>query len=66
MQPLKVFCKKGALKNSKFKIHWKTPESLFNKAAVEAYNFNKKEALAQMFSSEFYEIFKSNFCAERF
>ena len=36
------------------KVHRKTPET-------EACNFIKKETLAQVFSCEFYEIFKSVF-----
>ena len=37
------------------------PEPLFQ---VEACNFIKKETLAQLFSCEFYEIFKSTFFTE--
>ena len=50
---LNVFYKKVVLK--KFhKIHTKTP-------VPQACNFIKKEALAQVFSSEFCEIFKNTF-----
>ena len=51
-QPSEVFCKKGCSKKFR-KIHRKTPvpESLFY----------EKETLVQVFSSEFYEIFKNTF-----
>ena len=37
---------------------------MFNKVLGGAYNFIKKETLAQVFSCEFWEIFKSTFFTE--
>ena len=47
------------------KIHKKTPVlgSLFNK--VQTWGFIKKEILATVFSSEFFEIFKNTFYTEQ-
>ena len=53
-QQLKVFCKKGVPKNFA-KSTGKRPE---------VSNFIKKETLTQVFSCEFCEIFKNNFCTE--
>ena len=58
-QPPEVFYKKGALKNlSKFTRKHLYQSLFFNKVA-ETCNFIKKEALAQVFSREFWEIFKN-------
>ena len=54
-----VFCKKGVLRNfTKFTgKHLRQSQSLFfNKV-----DFIKKETLAEVFSCEFYEIFKNTF-----
>ena len=58
-----VFCKTGVLENFK-KNHRKiyVPESLFwQSCRPEAYNFIKEESLEQMFSCEFFKIFKNTF-----
>ena len=50
-----VFCKKGVTEKDLF-------QSLFlNKVAGQAWNFVKKETLAQVFSYEFCEISKNTF-----
>ena len=41
------------------------PEPVFNEVAGGAYNFIKREILAQVFSREFYEIFKNTFFNRR-
>ena len=52
--------KKGVLRNfTKF-----TGKHLFLRKTSEAYNFIKKETLAQVFSCEFCEIFKNTFFTE--
>ena len=54
-----VFCKKDVFKNfAKFTGKQLCQSLFFNKVF---YNFIKKERLAQMFSSEFCEIFKNKF-----
>ena len=54
-----VFCKKGVTEKHLF-------QSLFlNKVAGQAWNFVKKETLAQVFSYEFYEISKNTFLIEQ-
>ena len=64
-QPLDVFCKKVALRIfAKFTGKHLCQSLYFNKVAGLAYNFIKKETLAQMFSCEFYEISKNNFFTE--
>ena len=57
-----MFWKKDILK-----IYRKTPvpEPVFNEVAGGAYNFIKREILAQVFSREFYEIFKNTFFYKR-
>ena len=58
---LEVFCKEGVLRNFvKFTGKQLCQSLLFNKAAGTC-NFIKKEALAQVFSREFYEISKNAF-----
>ena len=55
-----VFCKKVVLRNfAKFKGKHLCQDLLFNKP--QAYNFIKREALVQLFSFEFWEIFKKTF-----
>ena len=60
-----MFCKKVALRNlAKFTGKHLCQGLLFNKVAglrPQACNFIKKEALAQVFSSEFCEISKNTF-----
>ena len=57
-----LFCKKGVLKNlAKFTGKHLRQSLSFNKVACAAYNFIKKETLAQVFSCEFCEIFKNIF-----
>ena len=57
-----VFCKKGVLRNfTKFTGKHLCQSLFFNKVAGLAYNFIKKETLAQMFSYEFCEISKNTF-----
>ena len=53
-QPSEVFCKKRCSQKF-YKIHMKTP-------VPKACNFIKKQTLAQVFSREFCEISKNNFC----
>ena len=54
-QPPEVFCKKGVLRNFvKF-----TGKHLRQSLRLQPCNFIKKEALAQVFSCEFYEISKN-------
>ena len=55
-----IFCKKGVLRNfTKF-----TGKHLYQSLQPKAFNFIKKETLAQMFSCEFCEIFKNTFFAK--
>ena len=42
----------------------KQPPEVFYRKRCQAYNFIKKEILAQVFSCEFYEIFKNTFFTE--
>ena len=64
-QPPEVFHKKGILKNvPKFAEKRLWQSFMFNKVLGGAYNFIKKETLAQVFSCEFWEIFKSTFFTE--
>ena len=58
-----MFCKKGALRNfTKFAAKHLRQSLFFNKIeSLEACNFIKKEALAQVFSFEFCEISKNTF-----
>ena len=60
-----VFCQKGVFKNlANFTRKHLCQSIFFNNAAglrPEAYNFIKKETLAQVFSCEFCEIFKNTF-----
>ena len=64
-QPPEVYYKKGVLKNFAKLTGKHLCQSLFlNKAASTAYNFIKKETLAQVFSCEFCKIFKNPFLTE--
>ena len=57
-----VLCEKGVLRNfAKFAGKNLCQSLFFNKVAGAAYNFNKKEALAQVFSCEFSDISKNTF-----
>ena len=59
-QPPEVFCKKGVLRNFvKF-----TGKHLRQSLRLQPCNFIKKEALAQVFSCEFYKISKNTFFTE--
>ena len=65
-QPREVFCKNWF--SLKFcKIHWKTPvwSLFFIKLQAEVCNVIKKETLPQVFSCEFFEIFKNTFLTEQ-
>ena len=61
-----VFCKKGVVRNfAKFTGKHLCQSLFLNKVPglrPSAYNFNKKETLAQAFSCEFCEISKNTFC----
>ena len=58
-----VFCKKDVVRNfEKFTEKHLCQSLFFNKFAT--YNFIKKEALAQVFSCEFYEISRTPFLTE--
>ena len=62
----KVFCKKGVFKKFR-KITSKTPvpESLFQHSCrAQAYNFIKKEFLAQVFSMNFAKFLRTPFLTE--
>ena len=57
-----VFCKNGVLKNiAKFTGKHLCQRLFFNKVAGLAWNFIKKESLAQVFSCEFCEIYNNTF-----
>ena len=57
-----VFCKNGVLRNFAKSTGKHLCQSLFfNKVAVEASNFIKKETVAQVFSLEFCKIFQKTF-----
>ena len=57
--------KKDVLRNfAKFTGKHLCRSLFFNKVAGQACNFIKKEALAQAFSCEFWETFKSTFFTE--
>ena len=56
-QPPEVFYKKSCSEENSPKSQKNTCVDL----EVSAYNFIKKEALAQVFSYEFYEMFKNTF-----
>ena len=57
-----VFCKKSVLRNfAKFTGKYLSQCLFFNKKDLSLLNFIKKEALAQLFSGEFYEISKNTF-----
>ena len=61
----KAFYKIGVLKNfAKFTEKHPCQSLFFNKIADVAYNFVKKETLAQVFSCEVCEIFKNIFFTE--
>ena len=62
-QPLKVFYKKGVLRNFvKFPGKHLCQSLFFNKVVdYKACNFIKKESQAQVLSCEFWEIFKDTF-----
>ena len=61
-QPLEVFCKKR-FSQKLHKIHRKAPvpESFLIKLPASVCNFIRKEILEQVFSCEFFEIFKNTF-----
>ena len=60
-----VFFKKGVLRNSaKFTGNHLRQSLFLIKLQVSACNFIKKEAVAQVFSSGFYEITKNTFFSE--
>ena len=60
-----VFFKKGVLRNSaKFTGNHLRQSLFLIKLQVSACNFIKKEAVAQVFSSAFYEITKNTFFSE--
>ena len=57
-----VFCKKGVLRNyAKFKGKHLWQSLFFNKVAGEVCDYIKKETLAQVFSCEYFQIFKNAF-----
>ena len=57
-----MFCKKRALENFAEFIGKHLCQNLFLiKLQAETYNFIKTEALIQVFSDEFWEIFKNTF-----
>ena len=56
-----MFCKKVVLKNFPKFLGKQLCQSLFFNKAAGAYNFIKKETLAQLFSCEFCVIFKNAF-----
>ena len=57
-----VLCKKGVIRNfATFTGKHLCQSLFFNKVAGAVCNFITKEAPAQMFSCEFWEIFKNNF-----
>ena len=62
--PPGVFCKKDILKNSVKFTGKHLCQSLFFNEAIFFNNFIKKETMAQMFSCEFYGIFKNIFFIE--
>ena len=60
-----VFCEKGVLRNfEKTQENTCARVSFLISCRAEACNFIKKEALAQVFSCEFYEISKNIFFTE--
>ena len=60
-----VFCKKGVLRNyAKFKGKHLWQSLFFNKVAGEVCDYIKKETLAQVFSCEYFQIFKNAFFYE--
>ena len=61
----KVFCKKGVLRNCAKLTGKHLYQSPFFYIKSEAFNFNKKETLAQAFSCEFCEISKKTFSYRR-
>ena len=60
---IQVFCEKNISKNFAIFTGKYLSESSFNNVA-EAYNFIKKETLAQVFSCNLYENFKNTFFIE--
>ena len=57
-----MFCRKGVFRNfPKFTGKHLYQRLFFNKVAGLTCKFIKKESLAQVFSSEFCEIYKNNF-----
>ena len=60
LQPPEVLCKKSALRNfAKFTGKHLCQNLFFDKVVDVACNFIKKETLAQVFSGEFFEVFKN-------
>ena len=57
-------CRKNTSAWSGLIIQKQPPEVLYKKGVLEVWNFIKREALAQVFSFEFCEIFMNTFLTE--